>query len=102
LFGGHVGAEILETIQRIRNSLHELENYGYTVVFDENDLPPSQRGYRVQKLVYHNNEKEITFEIIWEPLGYDLYVNKNGENFWYCQRFDAGDIEKLKDKILSI
>jgi hypothetical protein len=52
--------------------------------------------------VYHNNEKELTFEIVWEPLGYDLYVNKNGEPFWYCQRFGAGDIEKLKDKIISI
>jgi hypothetical protein len=97
-----VGAEILETIQLIRNSLHEIENHGYAVVFDENNLPLSERGYRVQKLVYSNNEKKLTFEIVWEPLGYDLYVNKNGEHFWYCQRFGADDIEKLKDKIISI
>jgi hypothetical protein len=97
-----MGAEILETIQLIRSLLHEIENYGYVVVFDENDLPPSERGYRVQKLVYHHNEKELTFEIVWEPLGYDLYVNKNGEHFWYCQRFGVDDIKKLKDKIISI
>lgn len=87
-------------IKILKETIKEVENFGYTIIFDETKLSPYEQSFMLPEIRYFNEKQNILIRVMFQTRDQEFYVSKNG-NEWFYGRTTTETYKELEQKMID-
>jgi hypothetical protein len=88
-------------IEILKETIKEVENFDYKIIFDETKLPPYERSFMGPAIKYFNNKQNILIDVLFQTRDQEFYVSKNKKEYWHYGRTVPEEYKKLEQKMID-